>query len=300
MSTVHKAEKKRKRAEIDADSDDEHVETTKKTKRNKQRVLMLSSRGVTSRMRHLMADLAVLLPHAKKDAKLDAKNQLRLLPELADLHSCNNTLYFEARRHQDLYMWAAKTPNGPSIKLHVQNAHTMDELKLRGNCLKGSRPILSFAKEFDGEPWGRVCKEVFTHIFGVPPQARRAKPFIDHLMSFSILDGKIWVRNFQIVEKDPAVPEKGKGKGKEQDSTSLVEIGPRFVLTPIRIFEGAFSGATVFSNPEFVSPAAARALARRSVGDKYRSRKVAEADRVGRMEDRKMEEDPLSNRKVFA
>lgn len=31
--------------------------------------------------------------------------------------------------------------------------------------------------------------------------------------------------------------------------TTLVEIGPRFVLTPIRIFEGAFGGATVFSNP---------------------------------------------------
>lgn len=31
--------------------------------------------------------------------------------------------------------------------------------------------------------------------------------------------------------------------------TSLIEIGPRFVLTPIRIFEGAFSGATVYSNP---------------------------------------------------
>ena len=30
---------------------------------------------------------------------------------------------------------------------------------------------------------------------------------------------------------------------------NLVEIGPRFVLTPIRIFEGAFSGATVFANP---------------------------------------------------
>lgn len=29
----------------------------------------------------------------------------------------------------------------------------------------------------------------------------------------------------------------------------LVEIGPRFVLTPIRIFEGAFSGTTVYSNP---------------------------------------------------
>jgi hypothetical protein len=46
----------------------------------------------------------------------------------------------------------------------------------------------------------------------------------------------------QIVEKDPLQP-----NGPPQ--MSLVEIGPRFVLTPIRIFEGAFNGATVYSNP---------------------------------------------------
>lgn len=50
------------------------------------------------------------------------------------------------------------------------------------------------------------------------------------------------VRLFQIVEKDPVQPN-------GPPATSLVEIGPRFVLTPIRIFEGAFGGATVFSNP---------------------------------------------------
>lgn len=46
----------------------------------------------------------------------------------------------------------------------------------------------------------------------------------------------------QIVEKDALQP-----NGPPQ--MSLVEIGPRFVLTPIRIFEGAFGGATVYSNP---------------------------------------------------
>jgi ribosome biogenesis protein BRX1 len=164
------------------------------------------------------------------DSKLDSKNHLHLLPELADLHSCNNTLYFEARRHEDLYLWAAKTPNGPSIKLHVQNVHTMDELKMTGNCLKGSRGILSFDAAFEETEWGRLTKELFTHvsdapcrpyprlssgsvcahcwnyvwgkkqqqIFGVPPQARRAKPFIDHILTFSILDSKIWFRNFQV------------------------------------------------------------------------------------------------------
>jgi ribosome biogenesis protein BRX1 len=98
------------------------------------------------------------------DSKLDSKSQLQLLPELADLNNCNNTLYFEARRHEDLYMWAAKTPNGPSIKMHVQNIHTMDELKMTGNCLKGSRGLLSFDSAFEETEWGKLTKEVFTHV----------------------------------------------------------------------------------------------------------------------------------------
>jgi len=209
------------------------------------------------------------------------------------LHNCNNTLYFEARRHEDLYLWAAKTPNGPSIKMHVQNVHTMDELKMTGNCLKGSRGLLSFDKAFEDSEWGRLTKEVFTHIFGVPPQARKAKPFIDHILTFSILDDKIWFRNFQIVEKDPLQP-----NGPPQ--TSLVEIGPRFVLTPIRIFEGAFGGATVYSNPEFISPAAIRSALNRERGNKYKNRKDAEQERSGRKEGRKREEDELAVAKVFS
>lgn len=61
-------------------------------------------------------------------------------------------------------MWAAKMPNGPSIKLHVQNVHTMDELKMTGNCLKGSRGLLSFDKKFEETEWGKLTKEVFTHV----------------------------------------------------------------------------------------------------------------------------------------
>ncbi|KZT71423.1 Brix-domain-containing protein [Daedalea quercina L-15889] len=261
--------------------------------KNKQRVLLLSSRGITHRMRHFMNDLEALLPHVKKDAKLDSKNHLHLLPELADLHNCNNTLYFEARRHEDLYLWAAKTPNGPSIKMHVQNVHTMDELKMTGNCLKGSRGIVSFDNAFDESEWGRLTKEVLTHIFGVPPQARKAKPFIDHVLTFSILDNKIWFRNFQIIEKDPLQP-----NGPPQ--MSMVEIGPRFVLTPIRIFEGAFSGATVYSNPEFISPAAIRSALKRQKGDRYGKRKAAEVERTERKEGRRREEDELAVSKVFA
>lgn len=117
----------------------------------------------------------------------------------------------------------------------------------------------------------------------------------------------------QILEKDPLQP-----NGPPQ--TSLVEIGPRFVLTPIRIFEGAFSGATVFANPgqsffhtsfanspalrdlhtEFVSPAVVRSAARREKGSKYRIRKDTETQRFERREDRRRDEDELAVRKVFA
>jgi ribosome biogenesis protein BRX1 len=71
-----------------------------------------------------MNDLAALLPHSKKDAKLDTKSKLYHLNELADLYNCNNVLFFESRkRGQDLYMWLSKAPNGPSMKLHLQNCN---------------------------------------------------------------------------------------------------------------------------------------------------------------------------------
>jgi hypothetical protein len=42
--------------------------------------------------------------------------------------------------------------------------HTMDELKMTGNHLKGSRPILSFDSNFDSEPHLRVLKEIFLQV----------------------------------------------------------------------------------------------------------------------------------------
>ncbi|WWD20243.1 hypothetical protein CI109_104719 [Kwoniella shandongensis] len=263
-------------------------------KPRKDKVLMLCSRGVTQRMRHLMRDLEVLLPHTKKDSKLDTKSSLHLINELADLHSCSNTLYFEARRHEDLYLWLSRSPNGPSVKCHVQNIHTMDELKMTGNCLRGSRGLVSFAGGWDGE-YLSTLKEMFTHIFSVPKTSRRVKPFIDHILQFSILDGKIWFRNFQIIEKDPLVPS-------GPPTPSLVEIGPRFVLTPIRIFEGSFGGPTLFANPEFISPAATRASFKKAAGEKYRVRKDGEREREERRKRVRDDvgEDELARKKVFA
>ncbi|TKY86426.1 hypothetical protein EX895_004575 [Sporisorium graminicola] len=311
MASVFQQASKAAKGKRKADAQDDAA-IAAPIRRNKQRVLMLPSRGVTSRMRHLINDLETLMPHAKKDSKLDSKSQLHLLNELAELNNCNNALYFEARKREDLYMWASKTPNGPSAKFQVQNIHTMDELKMTGNCLKGSRPILSFDKEFDEKPHWTLIKEMFTQMFGVPKGARKSKPFVDHVISFSIVDNKVWFRNYQIVESDPGatalskVEETQEGKkkaGGDKDASrqpKLVEIGPRMVLSPIRVFEGSFGGATVFENPEYISPNAIRHMARKQKGNKY-------ADRVNQQEtfrtkkDRlKPQEHALSRNKVFA
>ena len=311
MASVYQQASKAAKGKRKADAQDDDATITAPIRRNKQRVLMLPSRGVTSRMRHLINDLESLMPHAKKDSKLDSKSQLHLLNELAELNNCNNALYFEARKREDLYMWASKTPNGPSAKFQVQNIHTMDELKMTGNCLKGSRPILSFDKEFDEKPHWTLIKEMFTQMFGVPKGARKSKPFVDHVISFSIVDNKVWFRNYQIVESDPGatamakVDEAQEGKKKAaKDAASrqpkLVEIGPRMVLSPIRVFEGSFGGATVFENPEYISPNAIRHMVRKQKGDKYADR-VNQNESFRTKKDRlKPQEDALSRRKVFS
>ena len=70
----HRAKGKGKRT---AEDDDEvEVAQQQMVKRRKDKVLLLSSRGVTQRMRHLMADLEALLPHVKKGELLCSHRSL--------------------------------------------------------------------------------------------------------------------------------------------------------------------------------------------------------------------------------
>ena len=39
-----------------------------------------------------------------------------------------------------------------------------------------------------------------------------------------------------------------------QDGMSLVEVGPRVCLQPIKIFAGSFGGPVLYENPAYVSP----------------------------------------------
>ena len=163
----------------------------------------------------------------------------------------------------------------------------MSELHFPGNCLKGSRPILSFDAAFASQPHLLILQELLTHIFAVPQGARKAKPFIDHVMGFTLVDGKIWIRCYQINERAvakgdttaaengangslPAVSETSNKPGDTR--ISLVEIGPRVVLTPIVILESSFGGPVIYENKQFVSPNQLRSNLRLSKAGRYNRR----------------------------
>ena len=218
--------------------------------RNKQRVLVFASRGIAHRYRHLMNDIKNMLPHSKSEPKFEKKQSIAEINEIAELKSCNNTMYFECRKGQYLYLYLACPPMGPTIKFQVLNVHTLGELRITGNCLKASRPLLHFDAQFDDEaqPELQLMKAAFTRAFGTPRNHPKSQPFFDHVMGFYWADGKVWVRHYQIApiaseyENDP-------------DRQILTEIGPRFVLEPVIIQEGSFGGKVIYKNEGFQSPA---------------------------------------------
>ncbi|XP_062984747.1 ribosome biogenesis protein BRX1 homolog [Elgaria multicarinata webbii] len=240
---------------------------------NKERVLIFSSRGINFRTRHLMKDLRMLMPHSKADTKMDRKDKLFIINEVCEMKNSNKCIFFEAKKKQDLYMWLSNVPHGPSAKFLVQNIHTLAELKMTGNCLRGSRPLLSFDAAFDQDPHYALLKELFIQIFSTPQYHPKSQPFVDHVFTFSIADHRIWFRNYQIIEEDAA----------------LVEIGPRFVLNLIKIFQGSFGGPTLYENPHYQSPNMHRRAVRLATAAKFREKQqMKELQKL-----RKKEEKPL-------
>lgn len=216
-------------------------------------MLVFAGRGINHRDRHLMRDLKTLMPHHRPESKMERCRNLVIVNEMCEMKHCNKAILLEGRRKRDLYMWIANTPNGPSAKFLIENIHTMGELKMTGNCLRGSRPLLSFDNKFDEVPYLRLLKEMFTQTFSVPNYHPKSQPFVDHVFTFTFLDNRIWFRNFQILSEDGG----------------LSEIGPRFVMNPVKIFEGSFTGNTLWENPNYVSPSRQRQAIKKMAKDRY-------------------------------
>lgn len=243
---------------------------------NKQRTLVVASRGVSHQARHLVNDVISLLPHSKKECKIEKNVAKDELGEILYNHNCKSCLYFEHRK-RELVLWMFRQ-DGPCVKFQVRNIHTLTEIKLFGNCLKYSRPFLSFDKTFDEVPHLKLLKQMFTHSFNSPKNHPKSKPFYDHMICFYNVNNHIFFRNYQILNE---LKEKFIDTD-DAEKLQLVEIGPRFSLNIIRIFDGPLGGKTIFSNPNYTPPG----LLMRRNADEFKLRRFKEEKEKEDLQDR--------------
>jgi len=128
-------------------------------------------------------------------------------------------------------------------------------------------------------------KELISQIFSTPNKHPKSKPFIDHVLSFFVCDGRIWFRCYQIT--DEHVPELNTTK------RVLLESGPRFIMNPIKIFSGSFNGTILYENPKFVSPNTIRSMTRFKDTKKYEDRKISDMNKEKRNEENQIKPDEL-------
>ena len=74
---------------------------------------------------------------------------------------------------------------------------------------------------------------------------------------------------------------------------TLTEIGPRFVLEPVLILNGSFSGNVIYKNTDFQTPAMIMRSMRKTAGDKARQKVAQSEESHHRKEVAVLEEDHL-------
>ena len=99
------------------------------------------------------------------------------------------------------------------------------------------------------------------------------------------MDNRIWFRNYQILWDGETV------KGEIE----LNEIGPRFVLDPIRIFGGSFQGETLYLNESYVSPNTIRSQQKAEQGRAYTVKKKQQRKHAETQKNLRIEMDPIDN-----
>lgn len=212
--------------------------------------LIASTRGIRARHRHLLRDLTRLLPHSKPHSKVDTDEAgLDGMPALCEDNGCSTSLLLDARDPRRLYMWVAGCPDGPTSMFRVLNIHTVAELKLEARRVFGARNIVVFDEGFNRTADRRVMRAILARTFSVPrpgfadprltiaPSAAGGLQAARHLISFSWLDGSIWLRVYRI-----------QGHIDGSGALDVEEIGPRLVLSPIRIIASGFAGAILHSS----------------------------------------------------
>ncbi|KJP89260.1 hypothetical protein AK88_01138 [Plasmodium fragile] len=217
--------------------------------RNRQRVLIVRSPLKKKNCKSFVENLKLLLPHHKTESKWNKKAKKSDLCDISYSRNCNNIIFFDIKKKR-YCLWICKNKTGPSLYFEILDYIPLHSLLFSGNCLLYSRPLLIFSKAFDELEHLKLIKEVFIQVFGTPNYHPLSKPFYDHCYSFVHVNNLIYFRHYQIM---PITLADSNNVNKQK----LVEIGPKFTLHIIRIFEECFKGRVLYENVKYknyVSP----------------------------------------------
>lgn len=179
--------------------------------------VILSTRGATAKIRHLMKDISKLVK-VEEEQKWDMGKDYGELKNLIEINECDSMLFFRSTRRSD-DLWVGVL-NGMSVLFRMHNVFTVKDCNFPVNSFRDCGYVLMFSKEFDEIEHLRCAKNVIDHVF----QSNEIK---DKALCFFYLDGFIWVRCYKIGKK-------------------LEEIGPRFVLEVLKVFEKCFEGKVLY------------------------------------------------------
>lgn len=197
------------------------------------RPLMITKKGASFKSITILEDLIKMVPHSRRDTPV-LKSEMHDLEIVASDDRCDTIFLLETNNKTDSYFWAARTHEGPSVRMAMREGVSIRDLRQLGNCLKGSRPIITIDPELKQHPQTNLATELLIRVFSVPKGNLNAKPFVDHVLSFVYVDHCILVRIYQVRWDSDIV---------------LVEIGPRLTLEPDLILAGTFRGSKIWNKP---------------------------------------------------
>lgn len=179
--------------------------------------LTLSTRSAPVKIRYLMKDIGKLV-EIEEEQKWDLGKDYKELRKLVEISECDSVLFFQStKRADDLWMGLL---DGISVLFRIYNVFTIRDCNFPVNPFKDCGYVLMFSQEFEEMEHLKHVKMVVEHIF-------RSNEVKDKALCFFYLDGMIWVRTYKIGEK-------------------LEEVGPRFVLEVLRVFERCFGGEILY------------------------------------------------------
>lgn len=215
----------------------------------RHKVLSIMNRGITGNHSELKNNIEALIIHHKREPKFDCSLPPTEIMQLARMRECDHILYWETKHHNDLTLWMASSPAGPTIKFEVENLKTCKSFQFEGDFRRYTRPVLSFSAEFDNNSFIelRILKQMLKRIFGAPHLHHKSAPFVDHVIQFGVTDMQQLRVSFRVYSITPNPNSSG------SSDFLLTEAGPRFTMTPYVIMSSVMCGDPLWHNAHYTT-----------------------------------------------